>query len=56
MVADGAPKDKKRILTSDINDLKEKIDLIEYRFAINEISRDIFERQNQNLKSPSIKK
>mgnify|MGYP006152975513 CR=1 FL=1 len=43
-------KDKKRILTSDINDLKEKIDLIEYRFAINEISRDIFERQNQKLK------
>ena len=43
-------KDKKRILTSEINDLKEKIDLIEYRFAINEISRDIFERQNQKLK------
>ena len=43
-------KDKKRILTSEINDLKEKMDLIEYRFAVNEISKDIFERQNQKLK------
>lgn len=43
-------KDKKRILTSEINELKEKMDLIEYRFAVNEISKDIFERQNQKLK------
>ena len=42
--------DKKRILTSEINDLKEKMDLMEYRFAVNEISKDIFERQNQKLK------
>ena len=42
--------DKKRILTSEINDLREKMDLMEYRFAINEISKDIFERQNQKLK------
>ena len=42
--------DKKRILTSEINDLREKMDLLEYRFAINEISKDIFERQNQKLK------
>ena len=34
--------DKKRILTSEINDLREKMDLLEYRFAINEISKDIF--------------
>ncbi len=43
-------KDKKRMLTSEINGLKEKMDLMEYRFAINEISKDIFERQNQKLK------
>lgn len=43
-------KDKKRVLTSEINGLKEKMDLMEYRFAINEISKDIFERQNQKLK------
>ncbi len=42
--------DKKRMLTSEINDLKEKMDLMEYRFAINEISKEIFERQNQKLK------
>lgn len=42
--------DKKRILTSEINDLREKMDLMEYRFAVNEISKDIFERQNQKLK------
>ena len=42
--------DKKRMLTSEINDLREKMDLMEYRFAINEISKDIFERQNQKLK------
>jgi site-specific DNA recombinase len=45
-------KDKKRLLTSEINELKEKMDLMEYRFAINEISKDIFERQNQKLKDP----
>lgn len=48
--------DKKRILTSEINDLKEKMDLMEYRFAINEISKDIFERQNQKLKEQYNKK
>ena len=42
--------DKKRMLTSERNDLREKMDLMEYRFAINEISKDIFERQNQKLK------
>ena len=42
--------DKKRMLTSEINDLREKMDLMEYRFAINEISKEIFERQNQKLK------
>lgn len=42
--------DKKRMLTSEVNYLKEKMDLMEYRFAINEISKDIFERQNQKLK------
>lgn len=42
--------DKKRILTSEVNDLREKMDLMEYRFAINEISKDIFERQNQKIK------
>ncbi len=44
------PVDKKRMLTSEINDLREKMDLMEYRFAINEISKEIFERQNQKLK------
>jgi hypothetical protein len=42
--------DKKRILSSEINNLRDKMDLMEYRFAINEISKDIFERQNQKLK------
>jgi site-specific DNA recombinase len=42
--------DKKRALTIEINDLNGKMDLMEYRFALNEISKDIFERQNQKLK------
>ena len=42
--------EKKRQLSLDLNDLNEKVDLIEYRFAINELSKEIYERQNQKLK------
>ena len=42
--------EKKRQLTLDLNDLNEKVDLIEYRYAINEISKEIYERQNQKMK------
>ncbi len=48
--------EKRRHLTSEINDLKEKIDLIEYRFAINELSKEIFERQSQKLKGSILQK
>ena len=42
--------EKKRQLTLDLNDLNEKVDLIEYRYAIKEISKEIYERQNQKMK------
>ena len=51
----GNLKEARKYLESSI-DLKEKMDLIEYRFAVNEISRDIFERQNQKLKESMYQK
>lgn len=42
--------EKKRQLTLDLNDINEKVDLIEYRYAINEISKEIYERQNKKMK------
>ena len=41
--------EKKRLLSREINDLKESYDKMEYRYAINEISKDIFERQGKKL-------
>ena len=41
--------DKKRIITKEANELKDALDKMEYRFAINEISKDIFERQSQKI-------
>ena len=42
--------ERKRILSREINDLKVSYDKMEYRYAINEISKDIFERQGKKLK------
>ena len=41
--------DKKRIITKEANESKDALDKMEYRFAINEISKDIFERQSQKI-------
>ena len=48
--------EKRKHSTIEVNDLKEKIDFIEYRFAINELSKEIFERQSQKLKDSILQK
>ncbi len=48
--------ERKRILSREINDLKDSYDKMEYRYAINEISKDIFERQGKKLKEEIEKK
>ena len=42
--------DKKRILTTSINKLRSDLDTMEYRYAINELPKDIFERQSIKIK------
>ena len=42
--------ERKRLLSRDINDLKEAYDKMEFRYAMNEISKDIFDRQGKKLK------
>ena len=42
--------ERKRILSRETNDLKEAYDKMEFRYAMNEISKDIFDRQGKKLK------
>ncbi|GAB4155259.1 MAG: hypothetical protein Tsb0033_04270 [Winogradskyella sp.] len=48
--------DKKRQLNSEINKLQEKYDKIEFRFATDEISKEIFEKHGSRLKEQIEKK
>ncbi|MEY3498635.1 MAG: hypothetical protein RL308_304 [Bacteroidota bacterium] len=41
--------EKKRLASTELNELKTSYDKMEYRYAINEISKDIFERQSQKI-------
>ena len=41
--------ERKRLLSREINELKEAYDKMEFRYATNEISKDIFERQGKKL-------
>ena len=41
--------ENKRLLSREINQLKESYDKMEFRYATNEISKDIFERQGKKL-------
>lgn len=40
----------KRVISRELNELKTNYDNMEYRYAINEISKDIFDRQGQKTK------
>ncbi|MEY4964132.1 MAG: hypothetical protein RLZZ323_1451 [Bacteroidota bacterium] len=42
--------ERKRVLSREVNDLKEAYDKMEFRYAMNEISKDIFDRQGKKLK------
>ena len=48
--------EKKRLASTELNELKSSYDKMEYRYAINEISKDIFERQNQKINDAIIQK
>jgi hypothetical protein len=48
--------ERRRLLSREINELKEAYDKMEYRYAINEISKDIFERQGKKIKDDIILK
>ena len=48
--------EKKRLASFELNNLKESYDKMEYRYAINEISKDIFERQSQKINEAIIQK
>lgn len=41
--------ERKRLLSKEINNLKESFDKMEYRYAMNEISKDVFDRQGKKL-------
>lgn len=41
--------ERKRLLSKDINELKDIVDKMEYKYAIGEISKDIFDRQGQKV-------
>ena len=41
--------ERKRILSREINEFKEAYDKMEFRYATNEISKDIFERQGKKI-------
>ena len=42
--------EKKRLLTREVNELKEAFDKMEFRYATNEISKEIFDRQGKKIK------
>ena len=48
--------DKKRVASAELNALKSSYDKMEYRYAINEISKDIFDRQSQKISEAIIQK
>ena len=48
--------EKKRLASTELNELKTSYDKMEYRYAINEISKDIFERQSQKINDAIIQK
>ena len=48
--------EKKRLASTELNELKTSYDKMEYRYAINEISKDIFERQSQKINEAIIQK
>jgi DNA invertase Pin-like site-specific DNA recombinase len=48
--------EKKRLASFELNNLKESYDKMEYRYAINEISKDIFERQSLKINEAIIQK
>lgn len=48
--------DKKRQINSEINKLQEQYDKIEFRYATDEISKDIFEKHGSTLKERIEKK
>ena len=48
--------EKKRLATLELNGLTESYDKMEYRYAINEISKDIFERQSKKINEAIIEK
>jgi site-specific DNA recombinase len=48
--------EKKRLASAELNDLKTSYDKMEYRYAINEISKDIFERQSKKISEAIIEK
>ena len=48
--------EKKRLASTELNELKTSYDKMEYRYAINEISKDIFERQSLKINEAIIQK
>ena len=42
--------ERKRLLSREINELKEAYDKMEFRYTTNEISKDIFDRQGKKIK------
>jgi site-specific DNA recombinase len=48
--------EKKRLTSLELNNLKESYDKMEYRYAINEISKDIFDRQSKKINDAIIQK
>jgi hypothetical protein len=48
--------EKKRLASTELNELKTSHDKMEYRYVINEISKDIFERKSQKINDAIIQK
>ena len=48
--------EKRRLASTELNELKTSYDKMEYRYVINEISKDIFERQSQKINDAIIQK
>ena len=48
--------EKKRLASIELNEFKKSYDTMEYRYAINEISKDIFERQSKKINEAIIEK
>jgi site-specific DNA recombinase len=48
--------ESKRLLSTEINELKNILDKMEYKYAIGEISKDIFERQSKKVNESVLEK